>query len=127
MDRKTTGRLGEELAVRRLLEEGMEILARNYHSRWGEIDIIAADASAVAFVEVKTRAEDALEGPAQAVTPAKQKRLCRTAVAYLMEHPVDLQPRFDVFAITVKKGEGFAPLSVLHIINAFEVDSYESI
>ncbi len=127
MDKKTTGRLGEELAARRLREEGMEILARNYHSRRGEIDIIAADDAFLVFAEVKTRAEDALGSPAEAVTPQKQKKLCRTAVAYLMEHPSALQPRFDVFAITVKKGEGFAPVSVLHLINAFEVDSYESI
>ncbi|MDD2956538.1 MAG: YraN family protein [Oscillospiraceae bacterium] len=127
MDKKQTGNMGEDFAARQLENGGMAILARNYHSRWGEVDIIAADGESIAFVEVKTRTEDALVDPFSAVTPAKQKKLCRTAVAYLMAHPQNLQPRFDVFAITVKKGDPFEVLSFQHIINAFEVDSYESI
>ena len=53
------GAAGEVLAARFLRSKGYTILVSNYRTRFGEIDIIAVDAQYIAFVEVKTRSEDA--------------------------------------------------------------------
>ena len=55
MNKKTTGEIGEEFAVRYLRSQGYKILVRNFRCRLGEIDIIARDGKTVVFVEVKTR------------------------------------------------------------------------
>lgn len=71
------------------------------HSAYGEIDIIAADETYLCFVEVKTRADNALYEAKDAVTPRKQEKIKKTALCYLMEHPSDLQPRFDVCEVYI--------------------------
>lgn len=95
-----TGRGGEEFAVRTLLELGYRILAVNYHSRYGEVDVIAADRETICFVEVKTRQAGAQVGAALSVSLAKQRKIIQTALLYLQETGCDLQPRFDLFAVT---------------------------
>ncbi len=63
----------------------MEILARNWRCRYGELDVIAADTATqtVVFVEVKTRTGDGFGGLPEAVTPAKLHRLRRLASLWL--------------------------------------------
>ena len=50
-----SGKAGEEHIARWLESQGYEILARNFHSRYGEIDIVAQRPPYIAFVEVKPR------------------------------------------------------------------------
>ena len=69
-----SGAFGEEWVARYLQKKGWEILERNYHSRYGEIDMIAVDGPYIVFVEVKTRSADSIAGPLEAVTPGKRKR-----------------------------------------------------
>lgn len=109
-----SGRYGEELACDYLKRKGYRILCRNYHSRWGEIDIIARTDTYIVFAEVKTRAPGAIAPPQDAVSRAKQKKILRTALQYLSLFPQPLQPRFDVLALTL----GGRP-AVHHIENAF--------
>lgn len=97
---KPTGKGGEEFAVRTLLDLGCRIIAVNHHSRYGEIDIIAVDGETIRFVEVKTRRTGAQVGAELSVTPAKQRKIIKTALLYLQETGCDLQPRFDLFAVT---------------------------
>lgn len=52
--RRALGRYGEKLAVEHLLARGFSLLARNYRTRRGEIDLIAFDGRTLIFVEVKT-------------------------------------------------------------------------
>jgi putative endonuclease len=52
--RKTLGRLGEQLAAEHFERLGWEIVARNHHTRLGEIDLIAVDGDTLVFAEVKT-------------------------------------------------------------------------
>lgn len=111
------GRVGEEYTAQILAEEGFRITARNFHSRFGEIDIIAENEKYIVFVEVKTRREGGLVPPLEAVTPAKQKKIILTAQVYLMEHPSDLQPRFDVCGI-VRKRDG--RLEADYLTDAFD-------
>ena len=108
---KLTGSLGEIRAEQLLAQKGYEILARNVVLPGSEIDLIARDGSVIVFVEVKTRTGSSAPGRA-AVTPAKQKRICRGAVYYLMRNGLmNRQARFDVIEI---QGE-----RVTHIENAF--------
>ena len=116
------GAAGEVIAARFLREKGYDILAVNTRSRLGEVDIIAADGKYIAFVEVKTRDENALaESPREAVTREKQKKIKKTAALYLQHNQTTLQPRFDVIEVVTCADN--APLSaktVEHIQNAFE-------
>jgi putative endonuclease len=79
------GALGEQLAVEHLTGLGLQVLARNWRCRYGELDVVAADraASTVVFVEVKTRTGDGFGGLAQAVTGQKVRRLRRLAALWL--------------------------------------------
>ncbi len=85
LTRAELGALGEQLAVEHLGALGLTILTRNWRCRYGELDIIAADidSGTVIFVEVKTRTGDGFGGLAEAVTPAKLRRLRRLASLWL--------------------------------------------
>ena len=81
--RQEVGRVGEDAAVAALQARGYRILDRNVRLRHGELDVIAEDAGAVVFVEVKARRSTAFGTPAEAVTARKQRALRGLAVAYL--------------------------------------------
>ena len=98
MDSHAVGKLGEVHTEQYLVEQGYEILARNAVFPGAEIDLIALDGGVVVFVEVKVRKGGAYGR--EAVTPAKQKRICRGAVAYMMKNGLmNRQARFDVIEI----------------------------
>ncbi|WP_274562369.1 YraN family protein [Streptomyces spiramyceticus] len=80
------GRYGEELAARRLTEDGMTVLERNWRCRAGEIDIVARDGDALVICEVKTRRAGPFEHPMQAVRSIKAERLRRLAERWVHEH-----------------------------------------
>ena len=98
---KKYGDFGEEYTAKYLKKSGYKILERNYHSRFGEIDIIASKKGVIAFVEVKTRGENAIYAPREAVDFYKQQKCIKTAEYYLINNPSELQPRFDVSEIIV--------------------------
>ena len=77
------------------------MVARNWHSRFGEIDIIARDGPVLAFVEVRSRAGTGFGGAAASVGPAKRARIVLAARAYIAMEGVDpeLPLRFDVVAL----------------------------
>lgn len=86
---RRTGLRGETVAVWWLRLKGYTIVARGYTigrgTGAGEIDIIARRGNTIAFVEVKARAT--LAAAAQAIAPAQQRRIARTAAAFLAAHP----------------------------------------
>lgn len=98
---------------------GWQILTRNYHIPDGEIDIVAQKGLTLAFVEVKARAEDTRYAAQDAVTPQKQKKLHRTALAYLAQYPCEYQPRFDVCEVYFTKDRR---VLIRYLENAFEED-----
>ncbi len=84
LTRNQIGALGEQLAVEHLTGVGLQIVARNWRCRYGELDVIAAAGDhTVVFVEVKTRTGDGFGGLEQAVTPAKVRRIRRLAAIWL--------------------------------------------
>ena len=115
---QSLGQRGERLAARHLKRLGYQILGRGVCLPSGELDLVALDGKTVVFVEVKTR-ESSLHGhPADAVTPAKQRRLTRLAVTFLKRYRLHNHPaRFDVVAITWPQGE--RP-QIEHFKNAFD-------
>lgn len=116
--KKIIGNLGEDYVCNYLKEHNFQILCRNYHSRYGEIDIIASNSKYIVFAEVKTRSENPLYLPCEAVTKSKQNKIIKTALLYMMNNKFDLQPKFDVAEVIVKKGTNVI-LSLNYIKNAF--------
>ncbi len=100
---KASGKFGEDFTAKYLAKNGYKIVATNFHSRFGEIDIIAQNKTTIAFVEVKTRTEGALFSPREAVDYFKQQKCVKTAQFYLVNNPSELQPRFDVSEVLLCK------------------------
>lgn len=101
--RHRLGRLGEQLAADHLERRGFAILARNHRTRWGEIDLIAADERRIVFCEVKTRRSGS-SGPFDSLREAQCRRLRRMAVAWLQEQHARPRPpdlRFDAIGVTI--------------------------
>ena len=123
MTKQELGRLGEDAACGFLEQHGFEIVERNYHSRYGEIDIIAKDAKYLVFAEVKLRAVGSMVSGAEAVTASKARKILKTAVVWMGLHPVQLQPRFDVIEIrTLSAGSGEI-CGIDHIPSAFGMEA----
>src|SRR4051812_41358778 len=88
--RRAHGELGERIAEEHLAHRGFSIVARNFRTRYGELDLIAADDGALVFCEVKTRVAGSRGGPAgplDAIGPRKRDRLRRMAAQWLAEKP----------------------------------------
>jgi putative endonuclease len=98
--RQQFGEAGEALAARLLREHGYKIIATNYRTRLGEIDIIARDGDTIVFVEVKARQGGQFGAPKQAVTPRKQRKISMVALYYLKTTgQSQSKARFDVVSI----------------------------
>ena len=121
MDRKLVGRWGEAAAAEHLRKKGYKIIAQGYHSRYGEIDLIAADKKFVAFVEVKTRKSASFARALEYVDSNKQRRLAATASMWLSENKTKLQPRFDVIEVYYTEEGGLRAAGINHLENAFGV------
>ena len=119
--RAAEGRWGEDYAADYLSREGYEIVARNWHCRYGEIDVIAKKGEILAFVEVKTRKTGSLTTPEEAISPSKIRKLRLSVECYLTEHwDPALQPRFDVAALIVKPGNPYTLEDFRYYESAFE-------
>ncbi len=98
------GAAGENHAARYLESLGFKIIAQNYSSKVGEIDLIAQKENTLAFVEVKTRKTHYFHA-SMLITPAKQRRIARTAQKFVAEHRTgeDLVLRFDAVFVSIKE------------------------
>lgn len=117
-EKRKRGNMGEDFAAKILSDKGYTIIKRNFYTKYGEIDIIAQKDRILAFVEVKSRADDCLYEPRFAVTPSKQKKMCKAAMLYCMQNGFNAQPRFDVFEIIYDK-DSLKVLKYSHLENAF--------
>ena len=89
--RKTLGRRGEQLAAEHFERLGWEILARNHHTRFGELDIVALDGETLVFAEVKT-CRLGKGRPWDNLHERKRSQVRRMAGVWL--HDVPRRPRF---------------------------------
>ena len=99
------GNRGEELAAAKLSSEGYQLIARNVHTPFGEIDLILkAPSDEWVFMEVKTRSSESHGAAEEAITPAKLEHMTRSAEFWLEAHSErDSFSRLDVMAIRYSK------------------------
>ncbi|MDG1752717.1 MAG: YraN family protein [Thalassotalea sp.] len=99
---KASGDCWELYAERYLIEKGLSLLAKNFHSRQGEIDLIMKDGDCIVFVEVKYRKNNHFGGAISAVTYQKQQKIIKTAAFFLQQQKLNeynTACRFDIVAI----------------------------
>lgn len=96
---KELGKIAEGIAEKYLLGLGYEIKDTNWYHGHLELDIIAQDGDELVVVEVKARSGLRYEHPSEAVTNSKIKRIVEAADAYIIEHNIELDTRFDVVTI----------------------------
>lgn len=140
--RHRTGVRGERIAAKYMKRRGMRVLARNFKTRFGELDLIVADDTTVVFCEVKTRTATAANEPSAAGRPprayiapwesvglVKQRRLVRLATAFLTRQDACVveangrpiatcDVRFDVLSLTLDARGKL--LSLEHLSDAFD-------
>lgn len=90
-----SGARAEAIAADYLARQGLVIVARNFRTRHGEIDVIARDGDTLVFVEVRLRTRRDFGGASASLTPAKQKRLVAASLAYLAGLGREPPCRFD--------------------------------
>ncbi len=115
------GKEGERRALQVLQAKGYTILETNWRNYKVEVDIIATDKDELVIVEVKTRSTDYFGDPEEAVGPAKARNLIRAAEAYIELNDVDMDVRFDIVSIILKKGKA----NINHIIDAFYAADFQ--
>ncbi len=118
-DRKGLGDAGEQAAVGFLEKSGYQVVARNFRCPYGEVDVVAEQGELLCFVEVRTRSTAAWGDPSHTVSFAKQRKVAKAALHYLMQHGAqgkDRMVRFDVISV-VGRGRSAA---VEHIPDAFD-------
>lgn len=121
---KTIGDRGEQFVQQYLQQQQWQILARQWHCRWGELDLVAYHPTQkiLAFVEVKTRRQGSLDQQGLlAITPSKQRKTLQAALHFLREFPQydHCGCRFDVALVT---HQGDRLTLTQYLANAFEAD-----
>ncbi|MDT8439536.1 MAG: YraN family protein [Wenzhouxiangellaceae bacterium] len=117
MLKRSTGDRAERRAERFLTDQGLSVVARNWHCRQGEIDLVMRDGDMLVFVEVRLRSARGFGSGVESVDYFKQRKLAQTASLYLARNPrwADAPCRFDVIGVD---GETDA---IEWIDNAFEL------
>ncbi len=117
---QNSGTRYEDFALACAERVGLKLVARNYTSRHGEIDLILRDGEVIVFAEVRYRRSSRYGGAAASVGSMKRRRLITTASLFLQARPefASRPCRFDVFAIS---GDSDAPEIEWHR-DAFQSD-----
>jgi putative endonuclease len=99
IESKNKGVASEQLACDYLLARGLQLIERNFSCRYGEIDLVMKDDDTIVFIEVRYRKNRNFGGASASVTPAKQRRIIKTALSYLQQNMSESNMRFDVVGI----------------------------
>ncbi len=104
--RKQLGKDSEQLACKFLERQGYRLVQRNFHSKWGEIDLIMRKGQELVFVEVRSKSNRDYGQPAETVDKNKQEKIRKTAQLYLYQHQEMKQCycRFDVIGVVWQNG-----------------------
>ncbi|MCL1143556.1 YraN family protein [Shewanella gaetbuli] len=95
----TQGQLAEQQAKEHLQQQGLTFVAANVRFKFGEIDLIMQDDNTLVFVEVKFRKSEAFGGALNALSAKQIHRIRCCAQAYIQQHNINPNCRFDVIAI----------------------------
>jgi len=110
--RHTRGRISEAAAAAYLADAGLQPLAANVATRFGELDLVMleriGDDEILVFIEVRYRQHAGFGGGAASVDARKRHKLAQAAGLFLAAHPhyQHLPCRFDVIAAS---GDAAAP------------------
>ena len=96
------GQDAELACCKYLQQQGLKLLAKNYHGRRGELDLVMQDSNTVVFVEVRYRKNNNYGGALESITGSKQEKLRITAEQYLQQETALKNGRFDVVAMSEK-------------------------
>ena len=117
-ERLDLGKLGEELAFKKIKRIGYKCLARNYRCPLGEVDLIAKDGDTLVFIEIKTRKGKSIGYAKEAVDGRKRRQLSKVALTYIKANDCwHMRSRFDVVAINFNNNKREIEI----IKNAFEL------
>lgn len=95
------GKEAERHAQRFLEARGLQLIAANFRTRWGELDLVMEHGGVIVFVEVRARLNNNFGGAAASVTAAKRARLIRAASQFLERHRLGHRAaRFDIVAVS---------------------------
>ena len=108
------GKEGEKLAANYLIENGFEVIKKNYRYSRFEIDIIAKKEKTLVFVEVKTRATNYFGEPEEAVSEKQAKQIIEAAENFILETSWEGDIRFDIISV-LKRGN----IQITHFEDAF--------
>ena len=118
-ERLDLGKLGEELALKKVKRLGYRCIARNYRCALGEIDLIAKDGDCLVFIEIKTRRGRSLGSIKEVIDTRKKRQLSKVALAYMKSNNYcDVKSRFDVVAISLNQDKE----QIEVIQNAFDLE-----
>lgn len=115
----STGQHYEALARDYLQQQGLRLLEQNYHSRFGEIDLIMFDQQVLCFIEVKFRKSTAFGGAVSAIPRAKQQKIIKTAQCYISSTPAIAQKPMRFDALILQLESSVSDLNIEWIQNAF--------
>ncbi len=118
--RKNTRKLGaygEQIAINYLNTEKYQILKSNFHSRFGEIDIIAQKENTIIFIEVKTRTSNTFGTPEESLTPQKRRKIIKTALTFLKEKAPGKRISWRIDLIAVKLTKNLKTAQINHLKN----------
>lgn len=101
MDSKQQGDVAEQTALEYLNKAGLALVTQNFHSKFGEIDLIMTEGNELIFIEVRYRKSAVYGSALESVNFSKQQRIIKTAQVYLQQNKTHFQNyRFDVVAIS---------------------------
>lgn len=112
------GKWGETVAAEFLRKKKFKIIAANYRSRFGEIDLIAESKTHIVFVEVKLRKDARFAHAREFVNFSKQEKIRTTAKLWLAGNPTEKELRFDVIEVYAPNGVN-GEYTINQIENAF--------
>jgi putative endonuclease len=109
------GLVSEKIAETFLTNQGLKLVSKNYHCRYGEIDLIMQDAKTLVFIEVRLRSNLRFGDAASSITLQKQQKLINTAQHYLQQNNINMPCRFDALVLN-KAGQA----NIQWLRNAFD-------
>ncbi len=117
MNTQEIGQKGEEAAVRYLIDNGFEILHRNWRSGRYELDITARRDGVLHIIEVKCRKAGGLTCPEEAMTRTKFNRLLHAARHYIALYKLDIDTQFDLIAVDYTPPEKYEVRYIPEVMN----------
>ena len=98
--RSDKGKAAEDIACGYLEKNGLRLIDKNFHSRYGEIDLIMQHQEVLVFIEVRYRKNQDYGGATASITPAKQKKIHKTALYFMQLKGREFNARIDVIAMS---------------------------